>query len=364
MDLKKAFDTVDHAILCHKLAQYGVIGRSNAWIANYLSNRVQKVKFNSAVSDAKSISVGVPQCSILGPLLFIIYLNDLPLSIHNCKVSCYADDTALYTSGPDCETVCENLQDDLNRVSYWLKGNRLSLNVTKTKTLCFSTQHYRHGTNLNLNIDGTPLEQVSSYKYLGMVLDNRLNFNLHIDRLVKKSRQRIGCVGRVRKYITKSIALTLYKSMVLPLFDFGDILYSTSSQDSLARLEIVQNNACRIILRKDRLSHVADMLSELGIMSLFARRDFHLNIYMYKIRNDLIKSVELLALFEPLEGSRNRVTRAVTSNDLVVRFTRTAFGRKCISVSGALSWNQLHTDLKKAKSLNIFKNLYWKLYPP
>ena len=152
--------------------------------------------------------------------------------------------------------------------------------------------------------------------------------------------------------------------MVLPLFDFGDILYSNASQDSLSRLEIVQNNACRIILRRDRLSHVADMLSELGLMSLFARRDFHLNVFIYKIQNDLIKAVELVVLFELLDDSRNRVTRAVTSRDLVVPFTRTIYGRKCIAVSGAISWNQLHAELKQAKSLNIFKNTYWKLYPP
>ena len=176
--LKNSFTQIDdHDILCHKLAQYGVVGWSNAWISNYLSNRVQKVKFNGAISESKSISVGVPQGSILGPLLFIIYLNDLPAVIHNCKVSCYADDTAIYVSGPNCETVQSDLQEDLNRIAFWLKGNKLSLNVTKTKVLCFATQHYRNSTNLVLNIDGSVLEQVTSYKYLGMISDQKLSFN-------------------------------------------------------------------------------------------------------------------------------------------------------------------------------------------
>ena len=108
-----------------------------------MSNRVQKVKFNEAVSDPKGISIGVPQGSILGPLLFIIYLNDLPLVIHNCKVSCYADDTAIYVSGPDCNTVRGDLQEGLTRVAFWLKGNKLSLDVTKTKVLCGKTKHFR-----------------------------------------------------------------------------------------------------------------------------------------------------------------------------------------------------------------------------
>ncbi len=152
--------------------------------------------------------------------------------------------------------------------------------------------------------------------------------------------------------------------MVIPLFDFGDILYANSSQDSLSRLEIVQNNACRIILRRDRLSHVAEMLSELNLMSLYARRDFHLNVFMYKIQNELIHAVELVAMFELLDENRERLTHAATNKDLAIPFTRTIFGRKSIRIAGAISWNQLHLDPKQAKSLNIFKSLYWKIYPP
>ena len=133
-------------------------------------------------------------------------------------MSCYADDTAIYVSGPDNISVQTDLQEDMTRVAFWLKGNKLSLNVNEIKVLCFSTQHYCHCTDLALSMDGFPLEQVQSYKYLGMILDYRLNFSEHIERMVKKSRQRIGCVGRgrVRKFISKSLALTLYKAMVLP----------------------------------------------------------------------------------------------------------------------------------------------------
>ena len=201
---------------------------------NYLSNRSQVTKYNGAVSNSGVVTVGVPQGSILGPLLFIIYLNDMPQVVHCCKVSCYADDTAIYTSGPTVSAIQADLQDDLSRIALWLKGNKLSLNVNKSKVMCFSSQYYRPATDIVLYIDGAQLEQVEQYKYLGMILDNRLNFADHIDRLVKKSRQRIGGIGRVRKYITKDIALILYKAMVVPLFDFGDIIYMFASQDNLA----------------------------------------------------------------------------------------------------------------------------------
>ena len=102
----------------------------------------------------------------------------------------------------------------------------------------------------------------------------------------------------------------------------------------------------------------------IGLMSLCARRDFHFNVFMYKIQNDLIRAVELIAMFELLDENRERLTRAAANRDLVIHFTRTIFGRKAICVAGAVSWNQLHPDLKRAKSLNIFKSLYWRIYPP
>ena len=162
--------------------------------------------------------------------------------------------------------ITRNLQEDLDLVAYWLKCNRLSLNTDKTKIMCFSTQYYRRDTSINIHINNTQLEQVMSYKYLGLILDYRLNFMEHVSRIITKGRQRIGCIGRARKFITAGTALTLNKSMVLPLMDFGDIIFANAPQDSLARLEVVQNNACRIILRQNKYAHVAEMLNGFTII--------------------------------------------------------------------------------------------------
>ena len=153
-------------------------------------------------------------------------------------------------------------------------------------------------------------------------------------------------------FISKQVALTLYKTMVLPLFDFEDIIYAQSSQDGLICLEIVQNNACRILLRLDRLFHLADMLSEFNYSSLYARRDFHLNIFMYKIKNGLITSYKLVSMFSCLEENRDRFTRTVTMQGLV-HFSRPIFVRKSVRICGLISWNNWHQDLKDAQSSNI-----------
>ena len=121
--------------------------------------------------------------------------------------------------------------------------------MAKTKSMVFRTQYYTGSTEMHLNIDQAPLEQVHTFKYLGIWLDEKLNFNLHIEKLCNKTRRRLGAISRVRKYVTRDIALSLYKSLVVPHFDFGDIIYVHTSNDNLYKLQVLQNNACRIILR-------------------------------------------------------------------------------------------------------------------
>ncbi len=130
------------------------------------------------------LACGVPQGSIMGPFMFIIYINDLPQIIENCQVAMYADDTILYCAGTCVEEVRYKLQQDLDNIMNWLCGNRLSLNVGKTKSFVFSTRHYRESTELELNVRGEVLEQVDSYKYLGVFLDQNLGFVEHVDYMV------------------------------------------------------------------------------------------------------------------------------------------------------------------------------------
>ena len=194
LDLKKAFDTVVHTLLCNKLVKYGVVGVSNAWFKDYSLERRQVTRYRSKNSRPGVITHGVPQGSILGPLLFIIYINDLPNSGFLCsKIAMYADDTMLYCVGENIDVVHDNLQSDLNSVEKWLQTNLLSLNASKTKTMVFFTPYYRGDVNLLLNINDTDLENVQVFKYLGFLLDSKLNFTEHINCVVNKAKQQIGC---------------------------------------------------------------------------------------------------------------------------------------------------------------------------
>ena len=141
IDLKKAFDTVDHEILCKKLAHYGVLGRELSWFKSYLANRRQYCRVNGVDSNMENIEVGVPQGSCLGPLLLLVYINNLPCIIKNSKVSMYADDTSLSHFSKNISQLNWAINEDLGKLDRWLKGNKLSLNITKTHSMLITTKH-------------------------------------------------------------------------------------------------------------------------------------------------------------------------------------------------------------------------------
>ena len=200
IDLKKAFDTVDHNILLQKLAKYGVNGLEHDWFASYLNNRKQFCKVNGVSSSISDINCGVPQGSCLGPLLFLIYINDLPFSLEKAHVSMYADDTTISHSSMSFADLQHDLNCDLSNLQDWLHGNKLSLNVVKTQSLIVGS-----GPNIrkiqsqpdaqpSFVIDNDNIEIVSSFKYLGVQVDYQLKWDDHIDMVKKKALRALGLV--------------------------------------------------------------------------------------------------------------------------------------------------------------------------
>ena len=181
IDLKKAFDTVDHEILCQKLVHYGIQQRELAWFRSYLCNRKQFCRVNGVSSKIEGIDVGVPQGSCLGPLLFLIYINDLPQAVQNSTVSMYADDTSLCYQSSDIDELNEAINNDLKQLEIWLQGNKLSLNVAKTNSMLVATKQKHNilksqNDDLDLKIRDNDLEIIHKTKYLGAQIDNSLNW--------------------------------------------------------------------------------------------------------------------------------------------------------------------------------------------
>ena len=193
IDLKKAFDTVDHVILLGKLKSLGISSNNLEWFHSYLSSRYQKTVIGQASSTSRKVSVGVPQGSILGPLLFAIYINDLPKVLRNTTVTLFADDTALYCSSQSARDLQTMLNQDLDRLAQWLYEHKLTLNVSKSKFMLIGGPRKLNTLEeFTLTIKEKELDRVNSYKYLGVIINENLSWTDHVDYIKNKVSQRLG----------------------------------------------------------------------------------------------------------------------------------------------------------------------------
>ena len=282
IDLSKAFDTVDHQILIQKLASIGFDDLAVSWFVNYLTGRTQAVVADNFKSSSLLIKKGVPQGSILGPLLFTLYMNNMVLPSLHSDVHFYADDTILYCFGPTIEAATENLQAAFNRFQLSLIKLKLILNSSKTKCMVFTRCAKTNVSSGILTLKGEQIELVTAYKYLGIWLDDKLSFKVHVEHLSKKLRGLIGFLYRNRACFSYVSRKTIVQSVVMSVFDYGDVLYMHASCTTLRPLEAVYHSALRFITGDGYLTHHCTLYEKVGWPSLAVRREHHCLLFIYK----------------------------------------------------------------------------------
>lgn len=265
LDLSKAFDTIDHNILLQKLSYYGIKRPSLQLLKDYLSERKQFVDYNGVHSDLLNITTGVPQGSILGPLLFIIYINDIKSSSNIFHPIIYADDTTLTTTLNSflCDNINICLNKELVNISQWLKANKLTLNVNKTKAMIFHTSR-RRVTAPDINIDGVNIDWVDHFDFLGIVIDKHLTWNQHIDKITTKLSRTIAVMNRLKHFVPSDILLTIYHSLILPHFNYGLLSWGSKCY----RLNKLQKKAVRIIVNASYNAHSEPILKGLKLLKV------------------------------------------------------------------------------------------------
>ena len=350
LDLRKAFDTVDHHVLLDKLKFYGINGVPLQWFRSYLQDRSQVVGVNGSLSDPLSVTTGVPQGSILGPLLFILYMNDLPGCLTKCDSNMYADDTAFYTSAPSKETVMQRLQADLLLVDEWLRANKLSLHIGKTVCMLItSRQRRRHiSSDLSLRINDTRIQQVESSPYLGVTLDQNLTFHFHIENTIKKASRSLGALKRASYLIPQNTCITMYNALVLPHLDYCVTVWASVGDTQIQRIQKIQNRGMRIILQCGPRTHIHDMLSKLKWLSVKQRIRFMTCVLVYKIRNSLTPNY----LTDTISTiSHHYPTRARMAENLYVSRAHP----RSLTTLGTKYWNELPPSIRTLPTLHAFK---------
>ena len=235
LDFSKAFDTVDHSILLSKLNHYGIRGIAHNWFESYLCNRKQFVTYNGVQSTMKTIKCGVPQGSILGPLLFLIYINDLVNICNHTAPFLFADDTNLFKHGTDLNDIVESLNLELNEISLWLKVNKLSLNIKKTHYMVFTTRRITIDV-LDIKIDGYMIDRVTHTKFLGVFIDEKLNWKKHISYISGKISRGLGIIVKARKKLPLNALKTLYFSFIYPFFTYCNHVWGSTCVTNLEPL--------------------------------------------------------------------------------------------------------------------------------
>ena len=362
LDMSKAFDRVWHEGLIYKLKSYGVTGPLLSLLSNFLSGRYQRVVLNGKSSEWNEIKAGVPQGSILGPLFFLIYINDLPKNLES-KPKIFADDTSLFSVVLDQILSSRELNRDLARISEWAFQWKMSFNPDPSKQaveVYFSVRH-NPANAPPLSFNNINIETNEYQKHLGLALDSKLSFRHHLDGKIKKANKGIGLIHRLRKYVPRKSLLTIYKSYIRPHLDYGDIIYDhPGNAVFVQRLESIQYNACLAITGCFRGTSREKLYSELGLESLADRRFARRMIFFYKIINNLAPSYLRNLLPARLTAPVNfRSRNPIYPLNIRTERFRDTFFPYCIS-----QWNTLDARIRDLPSVSSFKEAIYEFLRP
>ena len=345
LDLSKAFDKVPHYSLCNKLSYYGIRGKTLSWIRNFLINRHQRVVLDGFTSKSHPVNSGVPQGTILAPLLFLCYINDLPSSIQS-KIGLYADDTILYStihSSSDCIT----LQKDLDSLMQWATKWKMCFNPEKSEHMKITHKH--NPILFNYTLKNQPIKEVSSSKYLGITITNKLTWSTHINNITNKALSIKAFLQRNLRSCPSHIKLQCYTTMIRPILEYANTVWSPYTKKDISKIERVQRQSARFIMADySRHSSVTNMLANLNLPSLEYRRMTSSIILFYKIIHNLINipSSDLMPITSSTRGHHQRFQHIYARTSLYSN----SFFPRTIRI-----WNSLPEDTIQQQSLSQFK---------
>lgn len=351
LDLSKAFDTVDHSILFAKLEWYGVRGIALNWIKNYFSDRKQFVQVDDSSSTMKSTTCGVPQGSILGPLLFLIYINDICNVSSLAKLILFADDTNLFFSHANPVHLINVINQELEKISIWLRVNKLFLNVDKTKFMIFSPRQKRLQSDFRVVLNDRELSQVEEVVFLGVVLDEHLSWKSHINHVSNKISKSIGIMRKSSFFLLKHSLLTLYYSMVYPYLQYCNIVWASTYLSNLSRLVILQKRVVRIINNSRFDSPTGLIFKNFQLLKFNDIHKLQTGQFMFSYEHNLLPE-HFRSMFCSNKQVHNYDTRR--ANEFHIITPRTNIRQFSIKYQGPFFYNSLNKNIVNSESLSCF----------
>ena len=350
MDLSKAFDVLNHNILKRKLEHYGFRNNFLKFIMNFIKDREYFVSVNGHTSHSRTVNIGVPQGSTLGPLFFLLYINDMV----NCAeliFSLFADDSTATHSDFNLKDLLDKLKLEFAKVLEWLKTNKLIINLQKTYLMVFTNKE--RPETISLNINGSIIQERTESKFLGVILDNKLTWHAHIKHISSKISKSVAILRMLRDTFPKHILKTLYLTLVYPYFNYCNLIWGSAYNSTLNPLVILQKKCIRIICNAEFLAHTDPLFKSTKLLKLKQLHELNCAIFIYKCFHSTA-----YANFKIMMITSSQIHQYNTRNrdDIRSLHHRLHLGANSFFNKGIKIWNNLPNEIKHANSILYFKS--------